>query len=59
MRIHKKELQDFARNNQIDLCDCKEVIAPGWEGKPKGLLQVLGERELIERAALERYTLDG
>ena len=56
----QKELQDFARNNQIDLYDCKEVIAPGWdEGKPKGLLQVLGERGLIERAALERYTLDG
>ncbi len=55
----KKELQDFARNNQIELYDCKEIIAPGWEGKPKGLLQVLGERGLIERAALERYTLDG
>ena len=55
----KKELQDFARNNQIELYDRKEIIAPGWEGKPKGLLQVLGERGLIERAALERYTLDG
>jgi hypothetical protein len=55
----KKELQDFARNNQIELYDRKEIISPGWEGKPKGLLQVLGERGLIERAALERYTLDG
>jgi hypothetical protein len=55
----KKELQDFARINQIELCDRKEIIVSGWEGKPKGLLQVLGERGLIERATLERYTLDG
>ncbi|KAI2502372.1 hypothetical protein MHU86_12104 [Fragilaria crotonensis] len=56
----KKELQDFARSNQIErLCDRNEIISPGWEGKPKGLLHVLGERGLIERAALERYTLDG
>jgi hypothetical protein len=55
----KKELQDFARNNGIDVVDVKEQIAPGWEGKPKGLLQVLGERGLIDRASLEQYTLEG
>ncbi|KAI2495738.1 hypothetical protein MHU86_18762 [Fragilaria crotonensis] len=55
----KKELQDFARNNQIELHDRKEQVTPGWEGKPKGLLQVLGERGLIERASLEKYTLEG
>ena len=55
----KKELQDFARNNQIELHDRKEKVTPGWEGKPKGLLQVLGERGLIERASLEKYTLEG
>jgi hypothetical protein len=55
----KKELQDFARNNQIELYDCKELIKAGWEGKPKGLLQVLGERGLIERASLDKYTMDG
>jgi hypothetical protein len=27
-------------------------------GKPKGLLQVLGERGLIDRASLEQYTLE-
>jgi hypothetical protein len=55
----KKELQDFARNNQIELHLRKEQVTPGWEGKPKGLLQVLGERGLIERASLEKYTLEG
>jgi len=29
----KKEIQDFARNNGIELIDIKEQIAPGWEGK--------------------------
>lgn len=28
-------------------------------GEPKGLLQVLRERGLIERASLEKYTLEG
>ena len=58
-RFHKKEIQDFARNNNIGLSDCREQIAPGWEGQPKGLLQVLGERGLIERDSLDKYTLDG
>jgi hypothetical protein len=55
----KKELQDFAKNNGIALFDIKEQIAPGWEGKPKGLLQVLGERGLIDRSSFEKYTLEG
>ena len=34
----KKELKDFAQNNQIGFYDRnKDVIAPGLEGKPKGL----------------------
>ena len=55
----KKELQAFAPPNGIDLCEIKEVITLGWEGKPKGLLQVLGERELIDRGMLDKYTLNG
>ena len=55
----KKELQDIARNNGIELYDLKEVITSGWEGQPKGLLQVLGERGLIDREASARYTNDG
>ena len=51
----KKELQDFARNNGIKVVGIKEQIAPGWEGKPTGLLQVLGERGLIDRASLDQY----
>jgi hypothetical protein len=55
---YQKELQDFACNYQIELHDWKELITPGWEGTPKGHLRALGEIELIERASLERYTLE-
>jgi hypothetical protein len=55
----KKELQAIARQNDIDLYERKEKIAPGWEGQPKGLLQVLWERGLIEKEFLDKYTLDG
>jgi hypothetical protein len=55
----RKELQEFARNNGIELSERKDVITPGWQGKPKGLLQVLWERGLIESEALDKYTVDG
>ncbi len=37
----------------------RKKIAPGSEGKPKGLLQVLGEQGLINRASLEQCMLKG
>jgi hypothetical protein len=30
----------------------------GWEGQPKGLLQVLWERGWIDKGQLEKYTMD-
>ncbi len=55
----RKELQVFARNNGIELYENKEVIKYGWEGQPKGLLQVLWERGLIDCELIEKYTVDG
>ena len=55
----KKELQVFATNNNIEISDRKETVAPGWVGQPKGLLQVQSEGGLIERGSLEKYTLHG
>jgi hypothetical protein len=37
----------------------KEQILRGWEGQPKGLLQALWERGIIDEQQLEKYTLDG
>ena len=39
----RKELQEFAQNNGIELSEQKELITPGWQGKAKGVLQVLWE----------------
>jgi hypothetical protein len=55
----KKELQDFARIRGVDLFEEKEHIIAGWQGQPKGLLQVLWERGLILEHSLEKHTLDG
>ena len=55
----RKELQEFAKNNGIDLHEHKEVITFGWERQPKGLLQVLRERGLIDCESIDKYTVDG
>jgi hypothetical protein len=55
----RNELQEFARHNRIELSEQKEVITPGWQGKRKGLLQVLWERGLIESEVFDKYTVDG
>jgi hypothetical protein len=56
---YKKELQEFARNISADLFEDKELVAQGWEGQPKGMMQVPWERGLIDTSSLEHYTLDG
>ena len=55
----RKELQTFALRHGIDLFEDKERIIGGWQGQPKGLLQVLWERGLITEASMEKYTVDG
>ena len=55
----KKELQVMATNNNIEIAARKETITQGWVGQPKGLLQVLGERGLVEKDSVEKYTIEG
>ncbi len=55
----RKELQEFAKNNGIEIHEHKEVITFGWERQPKGLLQVLWKRGLIYCESIEKYTVDG
>jgi hypothetical protein len=55
----RKDLQELARNNGIEITEQREVINPGWKDKPKGVLQVLWERGLIKSAELDKYTIDG
>jgi hypothetical protein len=57
----KKELQKFARNNGVDLHYEKTEIIHGWEGQPKGLLQVLWEQGLMSdsKEQLVCYIING
>jgi hypothetical protein len=52
------ELQELAIANNIDTK--KEITREkkGWEGQPKGLLQVLWERGWIDEGNLDKYTMD-
>ena len=43
----------------INLSEQKEQIILGWEGRAKGLLQVLWERGFVFEASFEKYTHDG
>ena len=38
----RKELQEFARNNGIELSERKDVITPGWQGNPKVFCKFYG-----------------
>ena len=56
---NKRELVVLCKQNQIAVTKNAERIKEGWEGKPKGLLQVLWERGLIDGNNLKRYALTG
>ena len=55
----RKELQTFAKRHDVDIFEDKQQIIGGWIGQPKGLLQVLWERGLLNETMLDKYTLDG
>ena len=52
------ELQQIATNHNIDTKIQKTRVKKGWEGQPKGLLQVLWERGWIDEGQLEKYTIE-
>ena len=55
----RRDLQEFAKRQNINVSQEKQQILTGWQGEPKGLLQVLWERGLIDEPSLENFTLDG
>lgn len=56
---NKKELIELCTIHEIPI-NCKETkTTEGWEGKSKGLLQVLWERGFIDNTQLSNYTIDG
>ena len=55
-----KHLQEIAEQNNIPLFVEEDEVIKGWEGKPKGMLQILWERGWIdEEKPPDYYTIDG
>jgi hypothetical protein len=52
------ELQELAKNNNIETKMVRSREKKDWEGRPKGLLQVLWERGWIDEAQPDKYTID-
>jgi hypothetical protein len=53
------DIQALCRARYIDTAESRPVIKEGWMGKPKGILQILIERGLIDKTNLCAYSLDG
>ena len=53
-----KELQEMARSKDIDITTNVTQEKKGWQGQPKGLLQVLWERGWIDTGNLDKYTVN-
>ena len=49
------QLKEIARSNNIPLVFQLPEILKGWEGQPKGMLQVLWERGFIDGSKSEKY----
>jgi hypothetical protein len=63
----KKELQQLCASNGVPISFQTQGISEGWEGKPKGMLQILFERGKIDPSKIlnrelnqiTEYTVDG
>jgi len=55
----KEAIQRMAQEQGLPIEETKAKIIEGWEGKPKGLLQVLWERGLIDPNNIGNYTVEG
>jgi hypothetical protein len=54
------QLKEIAQRNNIPLVFEQQEILKGWQGQPKGMLQVLWERGFIDGSKSEKYyTLEG
>jgi hypothetical protein len=56
----KDDLQALCKNKDMPIEEEMEEVVEGWEGKPKGMLQILWERGFIDPAKKkEDCTIDG
>ena len=58
-RYFKKELHEIVKSYNISIEIEEDVIKEGWLGAPKGMLQLLYERKMIDVHNLNLYSLSG
>jgi hypothetical protein len=56
---NKKELQRLCSRNDVPIETSKMGIVEGWEGKAKGMLQMLFEHGRINPTGMSEYTVNG
>ena len=55
----KTAIQQIAHDHDLPIHETKAKVIEGWEGKPKGLLQILWERGIVDESRLSEYTING
>ena len=55
----KAAIQTIAQEHGLPIRETTQIVVEGWEGKPKGLLQVLWERVIVDKTRLSEYTING
>ena len=55
----KAAIQIIAQEHGLPIRETTQKVIEGWEGKPKGLLQVLWERGIVDASKLSEYTING
>ncbi len=52
-------MQELCKQHNLPTEVIEQKIVEGWEGKQKGLLQILWERGFVDVENLSAYTVDG
>ena len=55
----KAAIQAIAQEHGLPVWETTQIVVDGWEGKPKGLLQVLWERGIVDETRLSEYIING
>jgi len=57
-QMQQADLHTLAQAQGISITIKKPNVLPGWEGKSKGILQILWECGLIDKSNYKAFTLD-
>ncbi len=56
---NKAAIQPIAQEHGLPIRETTQIVVEGWEGKPKGFLQVLWECGIVDETRLSEYTING